>query len=292
MTKKPHIAITLGDPRGVGEEIIQKSLSDPDIKDLAHWEIFGCSYSPKLDAKEAGRQSILAIEEASHSVLSKKSDAIVTAPISKETLKLNHFSFPGHTEFFVEKFRENKFAMMLASPKLRVVLSTIHIPLKEVFNQLNSNLILEKIQLTHQSLIQDFGISSPKIAICGLNPHAGENGLIGDEEKNLIVPAIEEAKNQNINAIGPRSADTIFHEAISGQYDAVICHYHDQGLIPIKTIDFDRGVNLTIGTHYIRTSPDHGPAFNIAGKNQASPNSMKEALKLAVKIYKNRKNID
>lgn len=288
MTLKPNIIITLGDPRGVGEEIIEKSLADFEISNLANWKIIGHKHAPHMDEKESGRQSILALEQAAQLIITKQADAIVTAPISKSALKLNHFHFPGHTEFFVSKFRQAEFAMMLASPRLRVVLSTIHIPLRKIFDILNPDLIFEKIKLTHKSLKKDFGIKKPKIAICGINPHAGENGIIGDEEKLLIEPAMVKANEIGIEIIGPRSADTVFHEAIRGDYDAVICHYHDQGLIPLKTIDFDQGVNLTIGTNYIRTSPDHGPAFNIAGKNLANPNSMKEAMKLAVRIYQNR----
>jgi 4-hydroxythreonine-4-phosphate dehydrogenase len=285
---KPTIGITLGDPRGIGYEITESALNHPDISNLADWKIIGEKFNPDLSEKSAGEKSIIALEEAGHALLNQKIDAVVTTPVSKSALKKAYFPYPGQTEFFAHLFKTTDYAMMLCSPLLKVVLVTIHIPLKEVFNQLSIDKIFDKILKTHHCLKNDFGIKNPKIGICGLNPHAGENGILGDEEIEIIQPAINLARKEKIEVSNPLSADTIFHLAIKGDYDAVICHYHDQGLIPLKTLDFERGVNLTINTPYIRTSPDHGPAFGIAGKNQASSSSMIQAMKLAVQIWKNR----
>ena len=284
---KPVFAITLGDPLGIGPEIVAKSLKDSSLKNKAEWKIFG-SPAKESSPKKSGRLSWLALNEAIAAIDAGECAGIVTAPVSKTHLHLAGFPFPGQTEFLADHFKAKKTAMMLAAPNLRVVLVTIHVPIKKVPTLLSSSLILEKIILTHQSLQKDFGIKRPRIAVCGLNPHAGEGGMFGDDEKKIILPAIRKARRKKINATGPYPSDTVFHLAIQGKFDAVICHYHDQGLIPLKTLSFDEGVNTTLGLPIIRTSPDHGCAFDIAGKGIANPQSMKAAMRMAIEIWRNR----
>ncbi|MDO8520192.1 MAG: 4-hydroxythreonine-4-phosphate dehydrogenase PdxA [Deltaproteobacteria bacterium] len=280
---KPTFAITLGDPLGIGPEIVAKALKDPFLKKSADWKIFGTPRK-KMAPREAGRASWQALEEAVRAIKRGECAGLVTAPVSKTHLHLAGFPYPGHTEFLADRFEAKKTAMMLASPKLRVVLVTIHLPLKKAIAVLSPSAILEKIILTQQSLKRDFGIRNPRIAVCGLNPHAGEGGLMGTEEKKIILPAIRRARAKKINATGPHSPDTVFHQAVSGEFDAVICHYHDQGLIPLKTLSFHEGVNVTLGLPIIRTSPDHGCAFDIAGRGIANPSSMKAAMRLILKL--------
>ena len=278
----PSIAITLGDPLGIGSEIVAKALHKKSIKNLAHWKIFGTSYDPSLSQKKAGFLSWDALNLAVTSIKKGECQALVTAPVSKTHLQLVGFPFPGQTEFLAHAFNTKQFAMMLAGPTLKVVLTTIHLPLAKVPKAITTALVLEKIKITHDSLKKWFGKSKPKIAVCGLNPHAGENGLFGNEEKLIILPAIRKAQKRGIKVTGPLPADTVFFEARCGKYDAVIAHYHDQGLGPLKTLHFDEGVNITLGLPILRTSPDHGCAFDIAGKNKANIQSMMEALRLAV----------
>lgn len=284
---KPIFAITLGDPLGIGPEIVTKALKDPFLKKAAEWKLFG-SPAKKMTARKAGEASWAALKEAVAAIDRGECAGIVTAPVSKTHLHLAGFPFPGQTEFLAAHYRVKKMAMMLAAPRLRVVLVTIHLPLRKIVTTLSSSLILEKIILTYESLRKDFGIKKPRIAVCGLNPHAGEGGLMGTEEKTIIAPALRRALAQKINATGPYPSDTVFHLAIQRKFDAVICHYHDQGLIPLKTLSFYEGVNTTLGLPIIRTSPDHGCAFDIAGKGIANPESMKAAMKMAVEIWKNR----
>lgn len=292
---KPTIAITLGDPLGIGPEIVAKALKVPSLQKAAHWKIFGepranTEVRPyrKISPKQAGVASRLALEAAAQSLKNGECTGLVTAPVSKTHLALAGFPFPGHTEFLAHAFKARRIAMMLASPRLRVVLTTIHIPLKKVFSILTKDLIAEKIGITAEALKKHFGISKPRIAVCGLNPHAGEGGMFGDEEIRIIAPAIAKARRNGINATGPWPPDTVFHEALEGHFDAVLCHYHDQGLIALKTLDFHAGVNTTLGLPIIRTSPDHGCAFDIAGKNRANPESFIHAMKLCVEMVQKR----
>lgn len=208
-------------------------------------------------------------------------DAIVTAPICKESWMLAGCKFPGHTEFLQHRTRARRVVMMFASPKLNVALATVHIPLMDVRNRLNIGCVFDPIDLGHQAM-QAMGIARPRIAVCGLNPHASENGQFGDEERRIIEPAIEMALRAGIDASGPYPADTIFIDAIKGKFDLVVAMYHDQGLIPIKLLAFDEAVNVTLGLPIIRTSVDHGTAFNIVGRNMANPGSMKAAIRHAV----------
>tara|TARA_B110000977_G_scaffold182736_1_gene244665 strand:- start:94 stop:1071 length:978 start_codon:yes stop_codon:yes gene_type:complete len=209
-------------------------------------------------------------------------NAICTNPINKEVLKKGcDFKYPGHTEYLAHLAGLNNSVMMLICKELRVVPTTIHISLKDVPNLLTKELITNTVITTRNALINDFGIINPKIAISGLNPHAGENGTFGDEEIHIIQPAVQILRNEGLNIIGPLSADTMFHSAARKQYDVAICMYHDQALIPIKTIDFYGGVNMTLGLPFIRTSPDHGTAFELAGTRKANPMSLINALELA-----------
>lgn len=208
--------------------------------------------------------------------------ALCTAPIHKQALQDGAgFAFPGHTEFLAHLAGVDRVVMMLASDRLRVVPTTIHIPLKEVPQALTPDLLEETLRITQAALIRDFGLSAPRMAIAGLNPHAGEGGKMGREEIEVIAPVLARLRAEGLDLRGPMSADTMFHAAARATYDAAICMYHDQALIPIKTLDFDRGVNVTLGLPFIRTSPDHGTALDIAGQDRANPTSLIEALKMA-----------
>ena len=215
--------------------------------------------------------------------------ALCTAPIHKQALQEGAgFAFPGHTEYLAHLAGVGRVAMMLAAPALRVVPVTIHIPLSEVPRALTADLLEETIRITHAALIRDFGIAAPRLAVAGLNPHAGEGGRMGREEIEVIGPVLERMRAGGMDLRGPLSADTMFHAAARAGYDAAIAMYHDQALIPVKTLDFDRGVNVTLGLPFIRTSPDHGTALDIAGQGRASPDSLIEALRLADRLAKAR----
>ncbi len=237
--------------------------------------------------KIAGKYAHLALERAVEDIKNNKINAIVTAPINKENIQSEEFVFPGHTEFFANEFESANYLMLMVSDKLKIGTITGHIPLEDVAATLSEELILSKINVLENSLKVDFGIDKPKIAILGLNPHAGENGNIGIEEKSIIRPAILAAKKNGTLVFGPFAADGFFANEYT-KYDAVLAMYHDQGLIPFKTIAFNNGVNYTAGLPYVRTSPAHGTAYDKAGKNIASPDSFRSAMYLAVDIIKNR----
>ncbi|MEX0744012.1 MAG: 4-hydroxythreonine-4-phosphate dehydrogenase PdxA, partial [Phycisphaeraceae bacterium] len=210
-------------------------------------------------------------------------DAIVTAPVCKESWQMASCRFPGHTEFLQHRTKSKRVAMMFQAPKLNVVLATMHVALMDIRNLLTIGRVFDPIELGHAAM-QQIGVPSPRIAVCGLNPHASENGQFGDEERRVIKPAIDMARDLGIDAQGPFPADTVFGPAINGKFDLVVAMYHDQGLIPVKMLAFDEAVNITLGLPIIRTSPDHGTAFNIVGKNQANPGSMQAAIRLAAKL--------
>ena len=380
----------MGDPGGIGAEVIVKALADPEIRKLARFVIFGLNellayvadlaeiepfwwrdqhekFCPAtngappalstsvpqslrasqrytqdvvvldydefsilgLDVRGAsragGQASMQFVNDAIQAALKQKIDAIVTAPICKESWKLAGFDrWPGHTELLAEKTKAKRHAMMFAAPPpaakqqaasskkqegsgqaehsagcptgaipshrgLRVVLATIHEPLFELRHKFKIGTVFDPIDLAHRALIDWFGIEKPRIAVCGLNPHASENGQFGDEEKRIIEPAILMARQHGIDATGPFPADTVFIKAVQGQYDMVVAMYHDQGLIPVKLLDFNGSVNMTLGLPIVRTSPDHGTAFDIAGKNKADPGSMKSAIRMAAEIAAKRK---
>ena len=214
-------------------------------------------------------------------------DGIVTAPISKESWSMAGFRWPGHTELLASRTKAKRQAMAFVSPRLKVVLASAHVPLMDVKNVLTIGKVHEAIELGNE-LCCNLQIEEPRIAVCGLNPHAGENGILGDEDQRIIAPAIQVASEQGINVTGPHPADTIFIAAASGEYDLVVAMYHDQGLIPVKLLGWDKAVNITLGLPILRTSPDHGTAFNIAGRNQADPGSMKHAINLVVDLAEQR----
>lgn len=217
-------------------------------------------------------------------------DGITTCPISKSSLNDAGYHFPGHTEMLASLTKCTNYAMMMAGSKLRVTLVTIHCPLYEVTGRLTTNAICDMIRTTNKALNIDFAIAKPKIAVAGLNPHGGENQLFGSEEQQIITPAVAMTRAENIDVSGPYPPDTVFYKASLGEFDAVVCMYHDQGLIPFKLLHFEDGVNVTLGLPIVRTSVDHGTAYDIAGKGLASHQSLKEAIKLAAIISSNRSN--
>jgi len=241
-------------------------------------------------AKESGLWAGRAIEKGVEFCVNHKADAIVTAPVSKEALRLAGYGYPGQTEMVTVLSRSKRSIMVMASGFARIALATIHLPISEVSRSLTKEAICERLKIFDESIKRDFGVRSPKIAVLGLNPHAGENGLIGNEENEVIKPAIEEAHSMRINALGPFPADAFFGTYRQGYYDGILAMYHDQGLIPLKMQAFNTGINFTAGINIIRTSPDHGTAFDIAGKGIANPSSTIEAVKLALEISKNRKS--
>ncbi|MCL5267980.1 MAG: 4-hydroxythreonine-4-phosphate dehydrogenase PdxA [Bacteroidetes bacterium] len=239
--------------------------------------------------KEAGISAGRAIETAVKLCMENQSVAMVTAPLSKEALRLAGYTYPGQTEMVTTLSNSKRSIMIMASSFARVALATIHIPLSDVAASLTKEVVLERLSIFNDSIRIDFGVKSPRIAVLGLNPHAGENGLIGREENEILKPAILEAHSLKINAIGPFPADAFFGTYREGLFDGILAMYHDQGLIPLKMKSFSSGINFTAGIDIIRTSPDHGTAFDIAGKGIANPSSTIEAIKLALDITKNRK---
>jgi len=239
--------------------------------------------------RHSGLYAMQAVEQGIELCLKDQADALVTAPISKEAVNLAGYSIPGHTEFLAEKTSCKEYMMMLVHQKLRVGLVTIHEPIANVPGLIDQKKLLRTIKIFDRSLREDFQIASPRIAILGLNPHAGDGGYIGDEEINILRPAVEHARSRNIKVSNPLSADAFFGTQQYKKYDGVLAMYHDQGLIPFKTLSFGSGVNFTAGLPIIRTSPDHGTAFDIAGKNQADPSSFQQALNLAFELAKNKK---
>ena len=211
-------------------------------------------------------------------------DAVVTAPIAKESWRLAGFHYPGHTELFAHRTGTRRYAMMFTGGPLKVVLATVHIPLNGLWGRLNIGAVFQPIELVQQALVEWFDIPKPKIAVAGVNPHASEHGQFGDEEERIIEPAILMARDQGIDVTGPYPPDTIFLKARDGAFDAVVAMYHDQGLIPVKLLAFDQAVNVTLGLPIVRTSPDHGTAFDIVGRNRANPGSMRAAIELAVDL--------
>lgn len=236
-----------------------------------------------------GKCAFHALEKATEDLAAGKIDALVTAPISKEAMAKSGFQFPGHTEYLSHLAGGEEVLMTMVSDALRVALVTTHVALKDVPSQLNKEHIFAKIKLFESSLKKDFGIVRPKIAVLGLNPHAGENGKMGTEEQEAISPAIQLARNENILAFGPYPADGLFGSDLRSQFDGILAMYHDQGLTGFKALAFEDGVNFTAGLPIVRTSPDHGTAFDIAGKNKANEQSFRSAVYLAMDVFKARK---
>ena len=333
------IGISMGDPLGIGPEVVVKALADPALHREARFIVYGrnemltlaadrsgirpywyrvaqssdraqgqllppvtvvdfddTDFHPPSESRPdltSGHLSKAFVEEAINDALrssgdERRTDAVVTAPICKESWSLAGFRWPGHTELLAHRTRTKRQAMAFVSPKLKVVLATAHLPLMDVKNVLTIGRVHESIEFGHQ-LCQTLGITRPRIAVCGLNPHAGENGLLGDEDQRGVAPGIDVAVQQGIQATGPHPADTVFIGAAAGEHDVVIAMYHDQGLIPVKLLGWEEAVNVTLGLPIVRTSPDHGTAFDIAGRNAANPGSMRAAIDLALKMARVRR---
>ena len=295
-----RLALTLGDPRGIGPEIAAKALSDPRIAALgASWYVIGPTgtevpvhesiglWAPTGDAAadiaQAGRLAGLAVERAARMALAGEVDAIVTAPLDKAALQAGGFDFPGHTEMLAE-IAGVPATMMLASDRLRVVLATTHIALRDVPAAVTREALLQAVYATRQGLHHDFGIAEPRLALCALNPHAGDSGRFGQEDDDLLAPVAREA-----GIAGPYPADTVFVRAMRGEFDAVIAPYHDVGMTAIKVASFGSAVNVTLGLPFVRTSPDHGTALDIVGQGVASAESLVAAMRLAVEMVKRRR---
>lgn len=239
--------------------------------------------------EEAGKAAFVALERACEDLKSGELHALVTAPINKKNIQSDNFNFPGHTEYLQDKFGAGKDAVMvLASDIMRVAVATGHIPVKDVASVLTEELIASKLITLNEALKQDFAIYKPRIAVLGLNPHAGDNGVIGKEEEEIIIPAMKKAGEQGVICVGPYPADGFFGSDNFGKFDAILAMYHDQGLIPFKALSMESGVNVTLGLSIVRTSPDHGTAYDLAGKNEASEESFRQALYMAYDIYTKR----
>jgi 4-hydroxythreonine-4-phosphate dehydrogenase len=236
----------------------------------------------------AGEASYMALAKAVEDLKAGAIDALVTAPINKDNIQSEQFSFPGHTEYLAEQFGSRDYLMLMVSESMKVGVVVGHVPISEVSSKITKGAILNKLRIINQSLEKDFMIKRPRIAVLGLNPHAGDNGLLGREELDVIIPAIQRAKDEGIIAVGPYPADGFFGSGDQVKFDAILAMYHDQGLIPFKMSSFERGVNFTAGLPIIRTSPAHGTAFDITGEDKASPESFREAMYLAIDIHKNR----
>ncbi|MGC8768810.1 4-hydroxythreonine-4-phosphate dehydrogenase PdxA [Calditerrivibrio sp.] len=308
---KNRIAITMGDPSGIGPEIIYKlfknhNLEDYDIKVVGIKDIFRRFGNLNFDViepeyqgekkfplgkvnAESGKVSMLCVELAVNLALKKEIDAIVTAPINKKSISIAGYPFPGHTEFLAHLTGSNDYSMMLVGDKIKTVLVTTHSPIKSLPDKITQESVLKAIKNAH-SAGRYFGNVQPHIAVCGLNPHAGDEGAIGNEEDLIIKPAIEEAMKIGINATGPYPADSLFARMLSGFCDIAVAMYHDQGLIPVKMESFGNAVNVTLNLPIIRTSVDHGTAFDIAGKNIASELSLLRAIKTADIMINNVKS--
>lgn len=326
--RKPLIGISMGDPLGVGPEVIAKALADSELRSLARFVIFGmhdvlelaadvCEISPfwwrqplehgprvtsgvlVVDFDDlpplrpnghrgpdqlAGEASYRFVEEGIRHLRAGTIDALVTAPICKESWQLANRNFPGHTELLAARFDTRRVTMMFSADMLKVALASAHIPLFELRHQFTIGLVHQPIDLLDRALREWWGIENPHIGVLGLNPHAGEGGLLGDEEQRIIEPAITIARQNGIRVTGPLPADTAFTPDVIRKFDGVVAMYHDQGLIPVKMAAFHKAVNVTLGLPAIRTSPDHGTAFDIAGKNKAHPGSMTEAIRLAIEL--------
>jgi 4-hydroxythreonine-4-phosphate dehydrogenase len=308
----PRIAITLGDPRGIGPEIVARALAEPlgaeltviGAEDQIAWvsaarrisvgawgagsgERIGAGASAAAERARAARAGQLtghAVERAARLALEGEVDAIVTGPAQKHALHLAGFPYPGHTEWLGHLAGDVDTAMMLAADRLRVVLVTTHVALRDVPALLTTERVIKIGRITERALRELFGLPKPRIVLCALNPHAGESGLFGDEDERVLRPAAEQ-----LGAAGPLPADTVFVRALSGEFDAVLAPYHDVGMTAIKVAAFGRGVNVTLGLPFIRTSPDHGTAFDIAGQGKADAGSMRAALELAVELAQKRR---
>lgn len=279
----------IGDPRHLPTDTDVAILNDPQDAVAEKFNVLAQDLGPENTpgiANPAHAQGVInAISTGVELVQAGQACAICTAPIHKAALIDGaDFTYPGHTEYLADLAKTDRVVMMLACDQLRVVPTTIHIPLADVPTALTASLLTDTILITHAAMRRDFGITAPRIAVAGLNPHAGEDGKMGGEEIEMITPVLTALRDQGLDITGPMSADTMFHAEARKHYDVAVCMYHDQGLIPIKTLDFSSGVNVTLGLPFIRTSPDHGTAFDIAGKGMADPTSMIAAIRMAAQM--------
>jgi len=285
--KKPLVGITTGDPAGIGPEIAARAAADPSVLDVCEPIIFdaadGRTFAPGQLSAGAGRAAYEAIARATDAAKTGAVDAIATAPVNKEAFRLAGLPWNGHTDLLAHLTGAKDVAMMFYSDALRVVLATVHIALAEVPRALTTTSLTATIDLTARELPR-FGIAAPRIGVAGLNPHAGEHGLFGREEETIMAPAIEACRAHGVDVAGPFPSDTIFVRARRGEFDVVVACYHDQGLIPVKLVAFGQAVNVTLGLPIIRTSVDHGTAFDIAGTGRADPQSMIAAIRLAARL--------
>jgi len=283
----PKIGLTVGDPAGIGPEIAAKAAADPSVLAVCKPVVFSTPPDAVVRFGEvsaaAGRAAYDTIVRAVDFAQRGDVDAIVTAPINKLAFSKAGLKWKGHTDLLAELCGSKRVAMMFHSPKLKVVLITVHVPLKDVSKYLTPELVDQTIALTSDALV-GFGTATPRLALAGLNPHAGENGLLGEEDDRVLVPAVRRARENGVTIDGPIPGDTVFVRAARGEFDCVIACYHDQGLIPVKLLSFGHAVNVTIGLPIIRTSVDHGTAFDIAGQGVANPGSMIAAVKLAAEM--------
>ena len=291
----PRIALTVGDPAGIGPEIVHKATSDPRVREVCEPIV----YAPANPQDFAPGQLSAAAASAAYDLIVRAVDdamvgrvaAVVTAPISKEAFSLAGLPWRGHTDLLAHLTRSPFVAMMFESPALRVVLATVHVALRDVPALITRDRIERTVRLTAAELPR-FGIERPRVAVAGLNPHAGEHGLMGTEEDEAIVPALGACRDDGLDVAGPLPPDTVFSRAARGEFDAVVACYHDQGLIPVKLLAFGESVNVTLGLPIIRTSVDHGTAFDIAGRGIADPGSMIQAVRLAARLVPHVRSTD
>jgi 4-hydroxythreonine-4-phosphate dehydrogenase len=292
--KKPRIALTVGDPAGIGPEIVEKAAADARVRAVCEPVVFA---PPPLTVRvgevsaEAGRAAHDTIVRAVDAAKRRDVDAIATAPVNKLAFAQAGLPWKGHTDLLAHLCGTSRVAMMFHAPELKVVLITVHVPLRDVSSLITRELVEQTIAITDEAL-PTFGISRPRLAIAGLNPHAGEGGVLGSEDDGVLAPAAAAARGRGIDVTGPFPADTVFVRASKGEFDCVLACYHDQGLIPVKLLAFGHAVNVTIGLPIIRTSVDHGTAFDIAGKGVADPGSMIEAILLAARMAGHRLDAD
>lgn len=291
MPTLPRIAITVGDPAGIGPEIAAKAASDRRVLDVCTPELYGppaaARFAPGAVSADAGRAAYDAIVSAVRDAQAGVVSAIATAPVSKLAFARAGLPWKGHTDLLAHLTGSADAAMLFWSEPLKVVLATVHVPLADVPRLLTADLLDRIVSLTAREL-PAFGIERPRLAVAGLNPHAGEAGVLGDEEQRVIAPAIERLRERGIDVSGPFPGDTVFVRATRGEFDCVIACYHDQGLIPVKLVAFGRSVNVTLGLPIVRTSVDHGTAFDIAGQGKADASSMIEAVLLAARLARAR----
>jgi 4-hydroxythreonine-4-phosphate dehydrogenase len=287
MSSKPRVAITVGDPAGIGPEIAARAAKDPSVLAVCQPVLYGpaegSSFAAGVLSAEAGRAAYDAVVEAVADAMRGRVQAVATAPLNKQALRLAGLPWSGHTDLLAHLTGAGHVAMMFYSEPLRVVLATVHVPLADVPRTLTKGALEATIEVTSRDLPR-FGIDRPRIAVAGLNPHAGEQGLFGREEEEVIAPAIAGCRARGIEVAGPFPADTLFVRAHRGEFDVVVACYHDQGLIPVKLMAFGQAVNVTLGLPIVRTSVDHGTAFDIAGKGVADPGSMCAAVRLAARL--------